>query len=94
MAPPHEWINTLKVTLYSKTVCNQCTITARLLRERNVEFTTINVEHDAEALERVTALGYKQAPVVVIDGPFGDIEHWSGLNPGKVNEHFGPKPKG
>lgn len=83
----------MKVTLYSKTICNQCTITARLLRERNVEFTTINVEHDSEALERVTALGYKQAPVLVLEWPDGRSEHWSGLNPGKVNEFFGPKPK-
>lgn len=39
------------------------------------------MSQDADALERVKALGYLQAPVVITDE-----DHWSGFRPDKIDE--------
>lgn len=70
----------MEVVVYSKPDCMQCEQTKKFLERKGVDFSVIDMSADAEALEKVKALGYRQAPVVVV----GD-QHWSGFNPAKLS---------
>lgn len=70
----------------------QCTATKRFLDSRGLEYTTVDVSEDADALAFIKALGYLAAPVVythrttqhesgVIDGV---VQHWSGNQPDRI----------
>lgn len=69
----------MTVTVYTKPACVQCNATYRALDKRGVAYRSVDISQDAEALDRVRALGYMQAPVVVTDD-----DHWSGFNPDKI----------
>lgn len=71
----------MTVTVYSKPDCVQCTATYRALDSNAIEYTVIDLTTDPIALERVRALGYQQAPVVVA----ADNDHWSGFRPDKIS---------
>ena len=74
------------VTVYSKSECRACDRTKTELEIRGAVYTEVNIEEDAVAYEYVTkTLGHQQAPVVVVDTETG-LDHWSGLNPGKIKE--------
>ncbi|WP_010523895.1 glutaredoxin-like protein NrdH [Nesterenkonia sp. F] len=70
----------MSVTVYTKPACVQCNATYRALDKNGVEYTSVDVSQDAEALEHVRALGYMQAPVVVTED-----DHWSGFRPDKIS---------
>lgn len=65
------------VTVYSKPSCVQCNATCRALDKKGVEYQTIDISQNAEALEYVRSLGYVQAPVVVTGQ-----DHWSRIPAG------------
>ena len=69
----------MTVTVYTKPSCVQCTATYRALDNKGIEYVVRDVSTDEAALERVKALGYLQAPVVVTDE-----DHWSGFRPDKI----------
>lgn len=69
----------MTVTVYSKPSCVQCVATYRALDQRGIDYSVIDLSEDAEALDHVTALGYRQVPVVVAGG-----EHWAGFRPDKI----------
>lgn len=71
----------MTVTVYSKPKCVQCTATYRALDDKGVPYEVVDMSVDAEALERVKALGYLAAPVIVA----GD-DHWSGFRPDRIKE--------
>ncbi|MDP0400512.1 glutaredoxin domain-containing protein [Tsukamurella strandjordii] len=51
-----------------------------MINKAGIEYTSVDISVDADARDYVLALGYLQAPVVVIDG--GD--HWSGFRPDRI----------
>ena len=67
------------ITVYSKPACVQCTATYRALDKVGVHYEVIDLTEDARAMDEVTALGHRQAPVVVN----GD-DHWSGFRPDRI----------
>jgi glutaredoxin-like protein NrdH len=67
------------ITVYSRPACVQCDATYRMLDRLGLDYTTVDVEQDAEALAYVRSLGYLAAPVVVA----GD-QHWSGYRPDEL----------
>lgn len=69
------------VTVYTKPSCVQCTATYRALDKKGIAYMSLDISEDADALERLKALGFQQAPVV--ESPIGS---WSGFNPVKVDE--------
>lgn len=71
----------MAITVYTKPSCVQCNATYRALDSKGIEYNILDLSEDAAALERVKALGYLQAPVVVADD-----EHWSGFRPDKIEE--------
>lgn len=77
--PPTSTTVTPTITVYSKPACPQCTGTYRELDKLGAEYTVVDISQDADARDYVMALGYLQAPVVVVDG-----EHWSGYRPDRI----------
>lgn len=69
------------VIVYTKPACVQCNATYRALDKKGITYKKVDIAQDAEALERIRALGYMQAPVVITD-----TEHWSGFRPDKIEE--------
>ncbi|GHG20100.1 MULTISPECIES: glutaredoxin-like protein NrdH [Paracoccus] len=69
----------MTIIVYSKPACVQCTATTRALDARGLSYDVIDLTEDAAAMERVTALGYRQAPVVIA----GDA-HWAGFRPDMI----------
>lgn len=69
----------MSVTVYSKPACVQCTATTRALDQKGVDYTIIDLTQDDEAMARVTALGYRQAPVVI-----AGADHWAGFRPDMI----------
>lgn len=69
----------MNVTVYTKPACVQCNATYRALDKKGITYQSVDVTQDPEALERLKAMGYMQAPVVVTDA-----DHWSGFRPDKI----------
>lgn len=67
------------VTVYTKPACVQCNATYRALDAKGVEYRSVDLSRDPDALDVVKAMGYMQAPVVVTDN-----DHWSGFRPDKI----------
>lgn len=64
--------------------CFGCTKTKELFTNASIAFTEVDITTNDQALEYISEeLGYSQAPVVVYEKD-GSEDHWSGLNPGKV----------
>lgn len=70
---------TMTITVYSKPACVQCTATTRALDARGLAYDVVDLTLDAEAMARVQAMGYRQAPVVIA----GDA-HWAGFRPDMI----------
>ncbi|MDF3606405.1 glutaredoxin-like protein NrdH [Paracoccus sp. DMF-8] len=66
----------MTITVYSKPACVQCTATTRALEARGLNYELIDLTQDDSAMELVTQLGYRQAPVVIA----GEA-HWAGFRP-------------
>lgn len=71
----------MTVTVYSKPACPACSATYRALNKKGIPYESLDISEDADALERLKALGFQQAPVV----EFGD-DSWSGFRPDKIDE--------
>jgi glutaredoxin-like protein NrdH len=68
------------ITVYTKPACVQCDATKRHLAKLNLEFETVDITQDQDALDKILALGFKAAPVVITDS-----ESWAGYQPDKIN---------
>lgn len=68
----------------------QCTATKRFLDARGLEYTTVDVTEDPDALAFIKGLGYLAAPVVYTEhwpdrGPDAvTVQHWSGNQPDRI----------
>ena len=69
----------MSITVYTKPACVQCNATYKALDKAGLEYDLIDISEDADARDYVMALGYLQAPVVVV----GDA-HWSGFRPDRI----------
>lgn len=66
------------ITLCTALDCRPCLATMRALDRAWLEYREVDMLRDAEAMERVKALGYRQAPVVV-ERAGQEAWHWNGL---------------
>ena len=71
----------MTVAVYSKPSCVQCDATYRALDAKNIDYEVHDLTAEPDAMERVRALGYRQAPVVITDE-----DHWAGFRPDKIGE--------
>lgn len=77
----------MMITLYTKPSCVQCNMTKKKLESLGLNYRTIDVTEDEQALEFVKGMGYLAAPVVVIgfDHPTMGGQHWAGYQPDKLS---------
>lgn len=75
----------IEIVLYSKPACVQCKATYQYFDKKALTYQVIDMSQDAEALERVRALGYLQAPVVEVKLDGETVEHWSGFRPDRID---------
>jgi len=68
-------------TVYVKPSCVQCDATKRLMDRLGVQYDTVDITKDPDALEKILSMGFKSAPVVITDN-----DAWSGFNPDKVGQ--------
>jgi glutaredoxin-like protein NrdH len=69
----------MKITVYTKPACVQCNATYKALDKQGLDYEVVDITTTDEAREYVLALGYLQAPVVVVDD-----DHWSGFRPDRI----------
>ncbi|PAU75318.1 glutaredoxin-like protein NrdH [Halomonas salipaludis] len=69
----------MKIEIYSKPACVQCTATYRAMDKQGLDYEVIDLSQDPSARATVEGLGYRQLPVVVA----GD-DHWSGFRPDRI----------
>jgi len=68
------------ITVYTKPSCVQCDATKRHLKKLNIEFATVDITQDQEAYDKIVALGFQAAPVVITDN-----DSWAGYKPDKLD---------
>ena len=73
----------MNLKLYTKLNCPQCDATKRSLEKNKIEYETISLDQNPEALEFVLSLGHRSAPVVFIDND----NHWSGFRPDLISKN-------
>lgn len=73
--------NPMSVTIFTKPACVQCDATKKALDKKQIDYETIDLTQDAEAMEKVQSLGYRSAPVVITD-----TAHWSGFRPDMIQK--------
>ena len=67
------------ITVYTKPACVQCNATYKALDKQGIAYDVVDISLDTEARDYVMALGYLQAPVVVVGN-----DHWSGFRPDRI----------
>lgn len=67
-------------TVYTKPNCVQCDMTKRMMNNLGIEYSTIDITEDSEALDLILGMGFKSAPVVITDS-----DSWAGFQPDKIN---------
>ena len=70
----------MTITVYTKPSCVQCEQTKKLLTKNGLAFDTIDITEDQAAYDKVVAMGFQSAPVVITDN-----DSWAGFNPSKIN---------
>lgn len=55
-------------TVYGKNTCHFCDLAKKLLAQKNLEFTYIDVMEDAESLKKLKDEGFKTVPQIWKDG--------------------------
>jgi glutaredoxin-like protein NrdH len=76
------------VTVYSQPHCQPCKATKRWLDKNQVTYTEVDVTTSPEDAEAIRALGFKEAPVVIVST--GDPETdlmWSGFIPDNLRKY-------
>lgn len=73
----------MTITVYSKPACVACDATYRKLDKHGIEYTSVNISEDTDALNFVRGLdpSYAAAPVVLVEFKDGTSAHWSGYRP-------------
>ena len=68
------------ITVYTKPACIQCEMTKKSLVKLGLDFDLIDVTEDQAAFDKIIALGFMAAPVVIA----GETS-WAGFQPEKIN---------
>jgi glutaredoxin-like protein NrdH len=72
-------VSQMSITVYTKPACVQCTATYKALENQGIAYEKVDISVDSQARDYVMALGYLQAPVVVVGN-----DHWSGFRPDRI----------
>jgi glutaredoxin-like protein NrdH len=67
-------------TVYVKPSCVQCDMTKRFMDKNGIDYTTVDITQDQQALDMILGMGFSSAPVVV-----SHVGSWAGFQPDKLN---------
>ena len=56
--------------LYTKTICPKCLWVKSELSQVGLEVELINIDHDQEAMLKITAAGFSSVPILEVNGEF------------------------
>lgn len=73
----------MKITVWTKSACPQCTLTKKMLKRKGLEFEEADLETSPEQLQRFKDDGLMQAPIVVLGN---DGRKWTGFRPDLIDE--------
>ena len=73
----------MKITVWTKSHCPQCTMTKTLLKRKGLEFDEADLETSPEQLQAFKDAGLLQAPIIVLGQ---DGRRWSGFRPDLIDE--------
>ena len=60
--------------LYTKTICPKCLWIKSELSQVGLEAELINIDHDQQAMSKITAAGFSSVPILEVNGEFiGDV---------------------
>lgn len=68
-------------TVYTKPACVQCDMTKRYMDKNGINYNTVDITEDPEALQMILDMGFQAAPVVI-----SDKGSWAGFQPAKIDE--------
>ncbi|CAK1244624.1 Glutaredoxin (GrxC) [Fructobacillus fructosus] len=71
-----------QVTVFTKNNCVQCKMTKKYLDQLGVAFSEINIEEQPQYLAQLKEQGFKQTPVVQIEGH----DAFSGFQPAALKK--------
>lgn len=74
----------MTVTVFSKPACVQCDATYRALDKKGIEYNSVDISQDAEALAYVQAAGALAAPFVEAKFEDGSVRSWAGFKPEEI----------
>jgi glutaredoxin-like protein NrdH len=84
---------TTEITVYTTPVCGQCKLTKNWLDDpkrgnQKGNYAVVDLTTDEQALAAVQALGYSNAPVVIVNdnGDTKDEKHWYGFRPDMLEQ--------
>lgn len=69
----------VKPLIYSKQNCSNCEKTKNKFNILGIDYDIVDISTDREALKKIKAMGFKEAPVVVTGS-----ESWSGYQEHKI----------
>ena len=69
------------ITVYTKPNCVQCMATKNYLDAKGLEYNTVDISIDTDALNTLIEKGFKAAPVVDYHG-----EWWAGFQPDRIDQ--------
>jgi len=72
-------IRIMRIIIYTKDNCVQCTATKNAMDRQGLAYQLINLDSQPDAIDNLKTLGYRQVPVVMADN-----DHWSGFRPDKI----------
>ena len=72
----------MKITVWTKSNCSQCTMTKRHMTRMGLEFVEADLEANPEQLQKFKDAGQLQAPIVVL-GHEG--RSWAGFRPDLID---------
>lgn len=67
-------------TIYTKPDCPACDATKKYFSKYGVEYVSVDITENDEALNLIKSLGYNYTPVVVVN----ESNHWQGFRPDKI----------
>ena len=78
----------MTITVYSKPACVACDATYRKLDKHGIEYKSVNIIEDPEALTFAKSLdpNYSAAPIVHVQFEDGTSAHWAGYRPSSIEK--------
>lgn len=67
-------------TVYTKPACVQCDMTKRYMDKNGIDYNTVDITQDPDALDMILGMGFSSAPVVI-----SDKGSWAGFQPEKID---------